>query len=129
MRLFKHHPQLVAYLIFCAALIGVFWINNTRRDRDIAEALERQHQVNVIVCVQASDLSQAVIELVAALAPPVEHQPGEDQATKERLDKVNQDRAEARRISSTIFRPPPCLEDLGIDTDHNGKPDPDKIPK
>jgi len=121
----KLHRFLFAYLFIVAAVVltlAKVQINEDARNRD-------QARTNRIVCVQASDYREAVLRLVDALSVPTNHTPGEDLGATTRIDQSNAAKAEARRTAADIMRAPPCLIELGLDVDQDGRPDPDKIPE
>lgn len=120
----KLHRFLFSYLFLVAVVVltlAKVQINEDARNRD-------QARTNRIVCVQASDYREAVLRLVDALSVPTNHTPGEDPSAAVRVDQSNSAKAEARRTAAEIMKSPPCLIELGLDVDQDGKPDPDQIP-
>lgn len=120
----KAHRFLFSYLFLVGVVVLTLTkvqINEDARNRD-------QARTNRIVCVQASDYREAVIRLVDALSVPTNHTPGEDPSATVRVNQSNAAKAEARRTAAEIMKSPPCLVELGLDADQDGRPDADKVP-
>lgn len=122
--LWDHYRLTLLLIIVGAIAVGA----NVRVEANSRADKEEQDRVNVTVCISTSEFRESMIHFVTDLTPMTPHIAGETPEQAARIDKLNQDRQNARDKAHLSFPVPKCLQSLNLDTDKNGLPDPDKIP-